>query len=241
MVDANRRRRKRRDSTRPGAVVTGTFAHVSNAVIDLQIEGQPKPIGSATTHPFQPVDRQDFVEAGQLQQGERVQLYNGETKRVVQKLPRPGPVNVYNLEVYAERVYRVTPDGVLAHNACKNHEHHIVMKGAFSHWKEENRIYVKLPQKIFGAYDIKIDDDYNKILDIPNRGHSIEYAKTVCYHILNAFLLGYCDNQQVEKYVRQELINLRRAIYNKRVLKGVLDAKFATYEDGSAWLDRLKE
>ena len=100
----------------PGNVVTGTFAHVSDAVIDLQIEGQPKPIGCTTTHPFWSVDRQDFVEAGRLQQGERVQLYNGETKRVVQKLPRPGPVNVYNLEVYAEHVYRVTPDGVLTHN-----------------------------------------------------------------------------------------------------------------------------
>ena len=100
----------------PGNVVTGTFAHVSDAVIDLQIEGQPKPIGCTTTHPFWSVDRQDFVEAGRLQQGERVQLYNGETKRVVQKLPRPGPVNVYNLEVYAEHVYSVTPDGVLTHN-----------------------------------------------------------------------------------------------------------------------------
>ena len=100
----------------PGAVVTGTFAHVSDAVIDLQIEGQPKPIGCTTTHPFWSVDRQDFVEAGCLQQGERVQLYSGETKRVVQKLPRPGPVNVYNLEVYAEHVYHVTPDGVLTHN-----------------------------------------------------------------------------------------------------------------------------
>ncbi|MBR4975579.1 MAG: hypothetical protein IKY61_00895, partial [Thermoguttaceae bacterium] len=102
----------------PGAVVTGTFAHISDAVIDLQIEGQPKPIGCTTTHPFWSVDRQDFVEAGRLQQGERVQLYSGETKRVVQKLPRPGPVNVYNLEVYAEHVYSVTPDGVLAHNSC---------------------------------------------------------------------------------------------------------------------------
>ncbi|MBQ8285844.1 MAG: hypothetical protein IJZ10_06035 [Thermoguttaceae bacterium] len=100
----------------PGAVVTGTFAHVSDAVIDLQIEDQPKPIGCTTTHPFWSVDRQDFVEAGRLQQGERVQRDNGETKRVVQKLPRPGPVNVYNLEVYAEHVYRVTPDGVLTHN-----------------------------------------------------------------------------------------------------------------------------
>lgn len=40
----------------PGNVVTGTFAHVSDAVIDLQIEGQPKPIGSADDAPV-PVRR----------------------------------------------------------------------------------------------------------------------------------------------------------------------------------------
>ncbi|MBQ5788683.1 MAG: hypothetical protein IIW01_00205, partial [Thermoguttaceae bacterium] len=121
MGDANRRRRKRRDSTRPrrrrNRNLPATLRRLSDAVIDLQIEGQPKPIGCTTTHPFWSVDRQDFVEAGRLQQGERVQLYSGETKRVVQKLPRPGPVNVYNLEVYAEHVYRVTPDGVLTHNS----------------------------------------------------------------------------------------------------------------------------
>jgi len=64
------------------------------------------------------VDRQDFVEAGELLEGEQVRLYNGETKRVVQKLPRPGPEIVYNLEVYAEHVYHVTQDGILVHNSC---------------------------------------------------------------------------------------------------------------------------
>ncbi|MBR5243110.1 MAG: hypothetical protein IKW13_02640, partial [Thermoguttaceae bacterium] len=143
----------------------------------------------------------------------------------------PGPVNVYNLEVYAEHVYSVTPDGVLAHNACKNHEHHIVMKGAFSHWKEENRIYVEIPQIIFEVYKIEINGDDNKILNIPNRGHSIEYAKTVCYHIFNAYLLGNGNEEQVKKYVSKELKNLRDAIIEKNDLAGVIDAKFVTYGD----------
>ena len=51
-------------------------------------------------------------------EGERLLLYSGETKRVVQKLPRPGPQVVYNLEIYGEHVYHVTADGVLVHNAC---------------------------------------------------------------------------------------------------------------------------
>ena len=104
----------------PGNVVTGTFAHISDNVIDLQIEGQDKTIGCTGNHPFWSADRQEFIEAGQLLEGEQVLLYSGETKRVVQKLPRPGPQVVYNLEVYAEHVYHVTQDGVLVHNNCNS-------------------------------------------------------------------------------------------------------------------------
>ncbi len=102
----------------PGNVVTGTFAHIADSVIDLLIEDQPKPIGCTSNHPFWSVDRHDFVESGDLQEDERVLLYNGDTKRVVSKLPRPGPQTVYNLEVYSEHVYHVTLDGVLVHNNC---------------------------------------------------------------------------------------------------------------------------
>ncbi|MDO4588156.1 MAG: hypothetical protein Q4C95_12840 [Planctomycetia bacterium] len=77
-----------------GNVVTGTFHHVANNVIDLQIEGQEKPIGCTDNHPFWSVDREDFVAAGKLMRGERVRLVNGETKQVVQRLPRPGPQDV---------------------------------------------------------------------------------------------------------------------------------------------------
>ncbi|MBQ9812162.1 MAG: hypothetical protein IJM54_02505, partial [Thermoguttaceae bacterium] len=75
--------------------------------------------GCTDNHPFWSVDRQDFIPAGELIEGERLLLYNGESKRVVQKLPRPGPQVVYNLEIYGEHVYHVTADGVLVHNDCK--------------------------------------------------------------------------------------------------------------------------
>ena len=103
-----------------GNLVTGTFEHEVGEVVDLLLEEQDKPIGVTTTHPFWSVDREDFVTVADLYEGERVQLYNGETKRVVQKLPRPGPQVVYNLEVFGEHVYCVTPDGALVHNySCK--------------------------------------------------------------------------------------------------------------------------
>ena len=101
----------------PGNVVTGRFRHIANNVIDLQIEGVDK-IGCTDNHPFWSEDRQDFIEAGKLIEGERVLLYSGEPRRVVQKLPRPGPQYVNNLEVFGEHVYHVTINGVLVHNDC---------------------------------------------------------------------------------------------------------------------------
>ena len=101
-----------------GNVVTGTFAHIADNAIDLVVEDQAEPIGCTDNHPFWSVDRHDFIPAGELIEGERLLLYNGETKRVVQKLPRPGPQVVYNLEVYGEHVYNITSEGVLVHNNC---------------------------------------------------------------------------------------------------------------------------
>ena len=102
----------------PGNLVTGTFEHTVDNLINLCVEGQEDPIGCTPNHPFWSADREEFVEAGELFFGERVKLLNGETKRVVQRFPRPGPEKVYNLEVFGEHVYHVTSDGILVHNDC---------------------------------------------------------------------------------------------------------------------------
>ena len=62
------------------------------------------------------MDRQEFVQAGSLEIGERLQTLSGDVKVVQQKLPRPGPQPVFNLEVHNEHVYFVGQDGVLVHN-----------------------------------------------------------------------------------------------------------------------------
>jgi len=75
-------------------------------------------IGTTSNHPFWSVDRQEYVPAGQLEIGERLQTLHGDTKTVVSNLPRPGPeTDVYNLEVHVEHVYFVGEDGVLVHNS----------------------------------------------------------------------------------------------------------------------------
>lgn len=77
-------------------------------------------IGCTANHPFWSEDRQEFVEAGHLQVGERVRTRLDEVAAVVSIKPRPPTAWVYNLEVQGEHVYEVGPSGVLVHNACKD-------------------------------------------------------------------------------------------------------------------------
>ncbi len=105
----------------PGRLVTGTFKHTAGIVLDLKVESESKPIGVTPTHPFWSVDRQDWVAAGDLRIGERLETLDGTT--VVESIsPRSEPEMVYNIEVEGDHVYRVGESGVLVHNAsnkCK--------------------------------------------------------------------------------------------------------------------------
>jgi hypothetical protein len=99
-----------------GNVVTGTFRHIKNNIIDLYIKGSDTPISCTSNHPFWSDDRQTFIEATTLIEGENVCLFSGDTARIIQKLPRPGPQLVYNIEVHGEHVYEVSTKGILVHN-----------------------------------------------------------------------------------------------------------------------------
>ena len=100
-----------------GQVVTATLAHPpATQVLDVTLDGADEPIGVTDNHPFWSVDRQEFVAVGEMEIGERVLTYHGDTQRIASKLPRPGPETVYNLEVYGEHVYFVGDDGFLVHN-----------------------------------------------------------------------------------------------------------------------------
>ena len=131
-------------------VVTATFHHSSGDVIDLVLAdecsdlnpetqtlkpvGEADAIGTTSNHPFWSLDRQEYVQAGQLQVGERLQTLHGGTKTVVSNLPRPGPnSDVYNLEVHAEHVYFVGTDGVLVHNS-KAYTGSRIKKNEAGHW-----------------------------------------------------------------------------------------------------------
>ena len=75
------------------------------------------PIGATGNHPFWSEDRQAFVPAGDLQPGERLKTADQTRLQVTRMTPRTGlPVPVFNLEIDAQHVYNVGPDGVLVHN-----------------------------------------------------------------------------------------------------------------------------
>jgi hypothetical protein len=107
------------DDVRGDGTVTGTFKHTSADVLDLQLQGEKKPIGVTTSHPFRSADRNDWVPAGQLKVGERVVTRNGTTK-VVTVMKRSGSEPVYNLEVHGTHTYFVgsTGGGAWVHNTC---------------------------------------------------------------------------------------------------------------------------
>ncbi|MCU0713701.1 MAG: HINT domain-containing protein, partial [Pirellula sp.] len=73
-----------------GHVITATFLHSSGDVIDLVWSDDEsrnlESVGTTSNHPFYSFDRGDYVQAGSLQEGERLLTYSGDTKRVVSKL-----------------------------------------------------------------------------------------------------------------------------------------------------------
>ena len=103
--------------TGDGHVVTGRFVHLGKNLIDVTI-GDDEPIGCTASHPFWSEDRQDFVEAGKLNPGERLRSHDNRLVTLTSVVPRAGPEPVYNLEVNLEHVYHVGASGTLVHNMC---------------------------------------------------------------------------------------------------------------------------
>ncbi|MFN0197435.1 MAG: hypothetical protein ACKVT0_11880 [Planctomycetaceae bacterium] len=106
-------------------VVTAIYRHLARDLIDVQIEGEPEPIGCTPGHPFWSVNRDEFVPAVNLQPGEWVKTAYERTARVISLAPRGPPSGdgkadtaevVYNLEVSGQHVYHVGTSGIVVHN-----------------------------------------------------------------------------------------------------------------------------
>ncbi len=127
-----------------GEVVTGTFKHSSGDILDIQIESEPKPIGTTGNHPWWSEDRQKFVEASELKPGETLRTASGKLTLIVSIIPRANAETVYNLEVNREHVYYVGENGLLVHNTYRDN---VSIFGKSQSWFGKNLIWRKC-QKI---------------------------------------------------------------------------------------------
>jgi hypothetical protein len=97
-------------------VVTGRFVTRSAGNVVLVSLANGTEIRATDIHPVWSVDREEWVPAGELEPGEQVDTLAGPVAVVsVERLE--SPLDVYNIEVHGEHVFRVTADGVLVHNA----------------------------------------------------------------------------------------------------------------------------
>ena len=100
-----------------GRVVTGRF--VTRAVVNVITVtlANGTEIRATDVHAVWSVDREEWIPAGELEPGKRVDTLEGPVAVVsVERLE--SPLDVHNIEVHGEHVFRVTADGVLVHNAC---------------------------------------------------------------------------------------------------------------------------
>ena len=103
--------------------VLQTFERQTTEFVDVTIGGET--YTTTPEHPFY-VEGKDFVNASELEVGDKVVCYDTETdttetKEVeeVHNYETDEPLTVYNFEVHEYHTYHVGEDGVLVHNGCK--------------------------------------------------------------------------------------------------------------------------
>jgi hypothetical protein len=100
-----------------GRVVTGTITHFNAFVKQLWFAGSDEPLQPTDVHPFFSADRNAWVRADSLRDGERV--ITSTTSAVVQHVDNLAGIHrVYNLEVEDEHCYFVGRSRLLVHNGC---------------------------------------------------------------------------------------------------------------------------
>lgn len=137
-----------------GRLVTGTFRHYSQELVDVNIQGQI-PLGCTSGHPFWSEDRRAFVPAHELRTGERLKTAGDRITFVASVTKRAAREAVYNLEVDIEHVYHVGETGVLVHNArgagCTGFHDSDGPSSSLVHRKYVEKVRPGAKEKVFGT------------------------------------------------------------------------------------------
>ncbi len=94
--------------------VTALFTHESNQVYNIDFDNGES-LGVTYQHPIYSASEGDWVLAGELEIGEKVLTYNGETE-VLSSEKKEEPETVYNLEVKELHNFLVGESGIVVHN-----------------------------------------------------------------------------------------------------------------------------
>lgn len=104
-----------------GSVVTARFCtREVRSIARVEIlgpDGQIEALEGTTIHPIWSEDRQDWVQLGELRQGEALRAASGPALALSVGIHSIS-VPVYNIEVHGEHVYQVGELGLLVHNNC---------------------------------------------------------------------------------------------------------------------------
>ena len=84
-------------------------------LIEIEVAGGETLTGTPM-HPIWSVERQDWVELGELEVGEHLSTDDGPVEIVAVRLLTTGE-SVYNLEIHGHHIYQVTELGLLVHNS----------------------------------------------------------------------------------------------------------------------------
>jgi len=175
-----------------GRVVTGTFVtREAGNLVRVALENGTE-IRATDVHPVWSLDREEWVPAGELEPGELVDTLAGPVAVLaVERLE--SALDVYNIEVHGEHVFRVTADGVLVHNACAS--------------TSGNNVFASAGRQAHVAYKAGIADNVRTFKEfvIPNTRKRIDFvdlANGIVYelkpHNATAIARGY---SQAARYV----------------------------------------
>ena len=102
-----------------GQVVTGTFKHRCDSLVELYLEGALRPIVCTTGHPIWSEDRNSFVTAADLNQTEQIRLVGKKISTIANIAHLKNESLVFNFEVNSNHVYHVGELGLLVHNSVE--------------------------------------------------------------------------------------------------------------------------
>ena len=101
-----------------GLVVTGVYRHLclEGELVRVEFAGDLQPIVGTYNHPFWSETRSSFVNAAELEPGEKLLCSDDQIIRVKSVTPLTGVERVFNLETHNQHVYAVGNLGLIVHN-----------------------------------------------------------------------------------------------------------------------------